>query len=319
MASIFDKAKKLATKISDEMNKGKWDSNVVNTALFNYEDPYKNKASGGAGSAAGAEAEASVKPAEAVTGNASVQPSAIPAQPAAAAASQPASVPVQSVAAVSSQPAAAADKPQPASVQDSAAAGYVKPVFRSRFGGPGGYTTSKVIKDDGLVSLAELPVVDQSQSISSIKAITLEDVIAPKSDEPQAERAEEAAAVTDAAQVQEHVAAVSEPVITPEDKTAPETETVPESGSVMENGIETVSSTDPEPVKAEETQEEQGRCYYVLITHTKTYPAVGSRVIMRLCDNEYVWTDAISEDQKPSFEKCPKCGKEVAYTETEMD
>jgi hypothetical protein len=176
-------------------------------------------------------------------------------------------------------------------------------------------------------------VVDQSQSISSIKAITIEDVIAPQAneprtvmpqaDEPQAEAVSgsdgEQAAVNDTYQDGEAAAAASGPVITPEDKTAPENETVPESGSVMESGIETVSSTDPESEKTAETQEEPGRCYYVLITHTKTYPAAGSRVLMRLCDNEYVWTDALSEDQKPVFEKCPKCGKEVAYTETEMD
>ena len=34
MASIFDNAKKLVTKISDEINKDKWDSSVVNPALY---------------------------------------------------------------------------------------------------------------------------------------------------------------------------------------------------------------------------------------------------------------------------------------------
>lgn len=289
MASIFDKAKKLATKISDEMNKGKWDSNVVNTALFNYDDPYKNKASGGAGTSTAAEAETTAKPAAAASGTASVQPA--PEIP------QAQSAPIQT-ASVSVQPAVPAEKPQEASAQDSAgASGYVKPVFRSRFGGPG-YATSKVIKEDGLVSLSDLPVVDQAQSISSIKTITIDDVIAP-----QAEA--------------ETAVIVNQEAIT-EDKQAEVTETVPAEAVAAEVPAREVRS-EPEAGATAETAIETSRCYYVLITHTKTYPAVGSRVMMRLCDNEYVWTDSLSEDLKPEFGKCPRCGKEVAYTQTEMD
>ena len=61
------------------------------------------------------------------------------------------------------------------------------------------------------------------------------------------------------------------------------------------------------------------KCYYVLITHTKTYPAPGSRVLMRNCDSQYAWTNEKDESERPSYKVCPNCGKAIDIIETEMD
>ena len=72
-----------------------------------------------------------------------------------------------------------------------------------------------------------------------------------------------------------------------------------------------------EPAAAAE--EETDKCYYVLITHTKTQPAEGKCVLMRNCDFQYAWTDSMAESEKPSYDTCPVCGKPIEYIETEMD
>ena len=41
MASIFDSAKKMINKVSDNLNKDKWDKNCINSALFTDPDPGK--------------------------------------------------------------------------------------------------------------------------------------------------------------------------------------------------------------------------------------------------------------------------------------
>ncbi len=61
------------------------------------------------------------------------------------------------------------------------------------------------------------------------------------------------------------------------------------------------------------------KCYYVLITHTKTFPAPGSRVLMRNCDSQYAWTNEKDESERPSYKVCPNCGKAIDIIETEMD
>ena len=66
-------------------------------------------------------------------------------------------------------------------------------------------------------------------------------------------------------------------------------------------------------------EEETDKCYYVLITHTKTQPAEGKCVLMRNCDFQYAWTDSMAESEKPSYDTCPVCGKPIEYIETEMD
>ena len=79
------------------------------------------------------------------------------------------------------------------------------------------------------------------------------------------------------------------------------------------------------PMAVEEVQgtaaveEEPEKCYYVLITHTKTQPAEGKCVLMRNCDYQYAWTDSMDESEKPTYDTCPVCGKAIEYIETEMD
>ncbi|MBR3734852.1 MAG: hypothetical protein IKN07_03150, partial [Lachnospiraceae bacterium] len=128
MGTIQDMVKKAANKISDEVNKNKWDHNSINSALFMNDStpvPPNPSAAKLAFQQAGMAAAVPVNntapaptPAPASTGSVPVAaqagintPSQTPAAPAAA---------------------APAPAPQPAPVQN----GYVKPVFRSRFAGP---------------------------------------------------------------------------------------------------------------------------------------------------------------------------------------
>ena len=74
-----------------------------------------------------------------------------------------------------------------------------------------------------------------------------------------------------------------------------------------------------EPQSTAAVEEEPEKCYYVLITHTKTQPAEGKCVLMRNCDYQYAWTDSMDESEKPSYDTCPVCGKPIEYIETEMD
>ena len=274
MATIFDKAKQLANKINDEINKDKWDTNCINTALFN-DEPYTN-----------------IPKKEAVDPNTST---VIPYSDAGVAApvfdpmagndrpktKESSITPVVPAPAVA--PAAPAAPPTPSN------SGYVKPVFKSRFGGPGGsgYVTSKVPNSNGLRSLADLPVVDRSQSISSIGTMEANRIL-----EEQAEKER---------------AASNLPTQLPQQSIVPQ---IPKAVQQAQQ---------PAPQQAAPAEESTERCYYVLIKHTKTYPAPGSMVMMRMCDSKYVWTDEAGEDQKPAYKICPHCGKKAGYTETEMD
>lgn len=60
-------------------------------------------------------------------------------------------------------------------------------------------------------------------------------------------------------------------------------------------------------------------CYYILLKHTKTYPAKGSLVMLRCCDYAYVWTDNQEEDEKPLCKTCPCCGRVVSHFSSEME
>ena len=76
---------------------------------------------------------------------------------------------------------------------------------------------------------------------------------------------------------------------------------------------QTINPVTPKEVYPGET------CYYVLITHTSTYPAPGSQVLMRSCDHEYVWTNEQSEEEKPNHKVCTHCGRKTGYTQTEIE
>ena len=151
MGTIQDMVKKAANKISDEVNKNKWDHNSINSALFmNDSTPVPPNPS-------------AAKPAFQQAGTAAAVPVNNTAPAPTPAPASTGSVPVAAQGGIntpSQTPAAAAapaPAPQPAPVQN----GYVKPVFRSRFAGP-----VKTTQQSN--SLATLPTVDPSQKISNI-------------------------------------------------------------------------------------------------------------------------------------------------------
>ena len=268
MASILDKAKQLANKITDEINKDKWDTNCVNTALFN-DEPY-TKIPKKQNDTNDQSASNIIPFSDAGSAAPAFDPMAGNNRPKVKETSIPPVVPQVQAA-----------QPAPAPAPNT---GYVKPVFKSRFGGPGGsgYSTSKVPNSNGLRSLSELPVVDRSQSISSIGTMEANRIL------------EEQAAKENVPQTAQQLPQQSPPV---QAQAAPQ----------------------PAPQAAPPSESSTERCYYVLIKHTKTYPEPGSMVMMRMCDSKYVWTDEAGEDQKPAYKVCPHCGKKAGYTETEMD
>ncbi len=227
MASLKDMAKQAVNKITDEMNKNKWDKNSINPALLASAD--------GAAIPVNPTAAAPILP---NAGSHGPQPTTPPENPVL-------------LSGTTSQPS-----PLPAG-SGNILPEYTKPVFKSRFSGPGTSTQTPTIGE--ISSLDKLPIVDPSQKISNIGKETAHGFLA-----------------------------------TPAKPLAP-----------------------AEPVHPIVQVKEY--CYYVQITHTKTYPAPGSRVLMRSCDHEYVWTNLLPEDQKPNYAVCPKCSKEIRYTETEMD
>lgn len=82
----------------------------------------------------------------------------------------------------------------------------------------------------------------------------------------------------------------------------------------------------PLPVRVIETNEnkeesnnnEYENCYNVTVIHDNTYPNKGSQSIMRLCDKKFIWDDSMSESEKPTYTRCPICGKPIVYTETHI-
>ena len=59
-------------------------------------------------------------------------------------------------------------------------------------------------------------------------------------------------------------------------------------------------------------------CYNVTVIHDSIYPNKGSQSIMRLCDKKFIWDDSMSENEKPTYTKCPICGKATVYTSTHI-
>ena len=307
MGTIQDMVKKAANRISDEVNKNKWDQNSINSALFMKDSdvPPNPMAAKPAFQAAGAAAAVPVNntapaptPAPAVTG----------------------SVPVAAQGSINTgteaapQQTAPAPTPQPTPVQN----GYVKPVFRSRFAGPVKTTQSAN-------SLANLPTVDPSQKISNIgaeaaPAPAAEAAAAPVSEPMAPAQAVPVQAVPTQAVPMQAAAPVqatpqAAPVQTVAGQPNPVLGTVPAgqpTAPVQAVPTQTVAAAAPVAPVAE-------FCYYVQIKHTKTFPAPGSVVIMRSCDHEYVWTNAKTEAEKVSYSTCPHCGKAVSNTSVEMD
>ena len=340
MASIFSAAKSMISKITDDLNKDKWDKNCINTALFTDPEPGKmvppNRNSSGDGD--GANAAAAAAPAEVEK----AAPEPAPAAPIVAPAPQ---IDYGKSEPQVKQNTAAPEEPKKEPVR------FVNP----RFSRAMPYVTSKVKKpEDGLRSLSDLPVVDPSQSISNIAevrnpgeetepaqteaAAPAAETVMPVTAEAAAPAAAEAAAPVTATAVEAAAPAAPEPAA-PAAATAVEATPEPAAPATVETAAAPVAVPEynPAPVAAEEAPvsevdsapvaaaeapaaaEEEEKCYYVLITHRKIYPEKGSRIMMRNCDSQYAWTDSVDESKKPTFPTCPVCGKTIEYIETEMD
>ena len=321
MASIFSAAKSMISKITDDLNKDKWDKNCINTALFTDPEPGKmvppNRNSSGDGD--GANAAAAAAPAEVEK----AAPEPAPAAPIVAPAPQ---IDYGKSEPQVKQNTAAPEEPKKEPVR------FVNP----RFSRAMPYVTSKVKKpEDGLRSLSDLPVVDPSQSISNIAEVrnpgeetepAQTEAAAPAAETVMPVTAEAAAPVTAepaAAAVEAVAPAAPEPAAPAAVETAAASVVVPEYNPAPVAAAEApVSEVDSAPVAAAEAPaaaEEEEKCYYVLITHRKIYPEKGSRIMMRNCDSQYAWTDSVDESKKPTFPTCPVCGKTIEYIETEMD
>lgn len=306
MGTIQDMVKKAANKISDEVNKNKWDHNSINSALFmNDSTPVPPNPS-------------AAKPAFQQAGTAAAVPVNNTAPAPTPAPASTGSVPVAAQAGIntpSQTPAAPAPASQPAPVQN----GYVKPVFRSRFAGP-----VKTTQQSN--SLATLPTVDPSQKISNIGTEAAA-VPAPAADSVPASAPAPVQAVPAQAIPAQPVTMQAAPVQT---AAAPVQATPIQAAPVQTmpgqpNPVLGTAAPAAQPAVSTPAQSVAPvapvteYCYYVQIKHTKTFPAPGSVVLMRSCDHEYVWTNEKSEADKVSYSICPHCGKTVSNTSVEMD
>jgi hypothetical protein len=289
--------KKAANKISDEVNKNKWDHNSINSALFSSEtDNSKfppNPAATRPAMQQGGSVTGTAAPVPAVNMGAAPTP-----QPQPAPTSNPASVAAGTANTTAAPAQTAAPTPTPVQPQ-----GYTKPVFRSRFAGPVKQNTN---------TAAATPIIDPAQKISNIGAETpvTTQAQAPVQSTPVAQQT---APVQQTPMVQQG-APVQQQTVPVQGQPVPQN--VPFQQVPGQNPI--LQQTQPvQPVQP--VIPENGYCYYVQIKHTKSYPAPKSIVMMRSCDHEYVWTDQQSETAKPAYPICPNCGKAISHTATEMD
>ena len=156
--TLFDRMKKGISKISDELNRDKWDPGCVNLALFDDDDPNK---------------PVPPKKPEEDTGRMDFQSqlNLRNQNQAAMAGGNVALAPAPDmdtsgrprVKGLNSEKATETVSEKPKKDMPE----YVQPVFKSRFTGPTPPGANNA-KKDGLVSLADLPKVDPSQSISNI-------------------------------------------------------------------------------------------------------------------------------------------------------
>ncbi len=225
METVFEKAKKFANKLQDEKNRKEYYPSCMNLALFADDDPNKPQVPA---------KENTPQPIPGI--EAPVPDFSAPSRPTVRNIN-----PIYPNAKEEEMPAPLPETPP--QVRQSSLNGYVKPVFHSRFSGPG-------LRK----SLA------QKTNLNALSTDAMQQVRDPFEQPP------------------------------------------------------TVTSMAPEY-----TSKPQEMCYYVLITHTKTYPEPGSQVLMRSCDHEYVWTNKQPEEEKPNHKMCTHCGRKVEYTETEIE
>ena len=272
MSALTDMVKKAANKISDEVNKNKWDHNSINSALFSSDSDNSRFPSNPTA------AKPAFQQGGSVTGTAAPVPAVGGTTPPVAngAAAGQGTINPATTATVQPTVSSQGTQPQP---------GYTKPVFRSRFAGP-----VKQNQNVSSNSLATLPTVDPSQKISNIGN----------------EAAAPAAQEIPAAPVQTIPGQPVPVQAQPAPIQAAPVQTQPAAPNPLLTPVQPV-------IPAE------GYCYYVLIKHTRSYPAPNSIVMMRACDHEYVWTDQQSEAAKPAYPVCPGCGKAISHTAIEMD
>ncbi len=331
MASIFATAKSMISKITDDLNKDKWDKNCINSALFTDPEPGKLVPPNRSG-------------AKADDGGLAVAVAADGAAVAEAVPSAPIVAPAPQIDYGKSEPQVkqTVAEPQPAEPKKEPVR-FVNP----RFSRAMPYVTSKVKKpEDGLRSLSDLPKVDPSQSISNISegstlpgeeeaapaaapaveqtaAAPVETAPAAAAAVPEytpAPAAATAAAPIEAAPVVPEYTPAAAQAAAPAEAAPAAPVNVPEYKPAPAAEIPAAAPVETAPAAATPAAaEEEEKCYYVLITHTKIYPQKGSRIMMRNCDSQYAWTDSVDESKKPTFPTCPICGKTIEYIETEMD
>ena len=278
---LFEGAKKLANKMSDSLNKNKWDSNCINRALYEdaeasrqaelkklEEERYKQELE----TADFSKFEAQVREMNERKKNEqvlnSVDDPGIVLAPALAPIPciPPVEKPVVKPSVKSEILNSVSDEFQKKSIDSRS--------YRHTFN----YATSKVVDNGGskLVSLSNLPTVDASQSIFA--------------DSKSAERK----LFSDAAELVKTTETIEVKPVEPEIK-------------------------EDESLNKKELTINGDICYYVKIVHNMTYPAIGSVNIMRACDSEYVWRDQWEDKSIPDCEICERCGRKVEYTEIKVD
>lgn len=103
-----------------------------------------------------------------------------------------------------------------------------------------------------------------------------------------------------------------------EDASAETEESIPDKGTPVKTEESIPDKDTPVKTEENTPVGFVSKCYYVKLIHEDTYPKEGSVRIMRSCDHEYVWMDSIAETEIPTCTVCGKCGKPVEYTEVRM-
>ena len=309
MASLFETAKKAVNKVTDELYKDKWDKSQLNLALLSDAEESAEK-----------EKQEEKQAFKDDTGFLQTFEQQIK----------------EHTEQKNQNKQVIAEAPVPAGstkdLQEQKAEN--KPQFRSRFAPPpsmGGEPMKYGAVQRDTIPLSELPKVDPSQSISNIGKETEPHHPAIYKDMIIQKKEEEAVPVPKTE--------VTEPAPKPEVKIEQQNEqqnsnilqykprSVPKEiqeaqkkcssnilgNNLLKNEAKVVPPAAAQPVVVPEV------CYYVHITHTKTYPALGSRVMTRSCDLAYVWKDTMKESEKPDYEYCPGCGKKISHTNVEME
>lgn len=66
-------------------------------------------------------------------------------------------------------------------------------------------------------------------------------------------------------------------------------------------------------------KDEDKNCYYVTIIRDSIYPNIGSRSLIRMCDSKFIWHDTEGMEKKPMLKVCDNCKKKVMAIETHVE